>query len=330
MIKIVHVHAVIPTVGRTVRLCRTIESIFLQDVVPTEILIVDAGSTLDTRMAVQQLKARATALGINLNWQSAVVRGAAAQRNQGAEVASEPYILFLDDDVDLDPGCLAALWNAMEKDASLGGCNAVITNQHYSPPGRAMRYLLAWLGCPRTGSLAGRCCGPALNFLPARNPSDGDERVDWLNTTCTFYRRSALPSPPFLPFFNGYSLMEDLALSLEVGKRWQLCSLPAARIYHDSAPASYKSKVISRQAMEVANRWFIARHILQRPWQTLILALLVLQCVSLLALLRTPARWACVPGWVLGSLAGLGRIIRQSPTWSGYPRALSPAHPSQT
>ena len=38
--------------------------------------------------------------------------------------------------------------------------------------------------------------------------------VEWLNTTCTIYRGEALPSPPFCNQFTGYSLMEDLALSL--------------------------------------------------------------------------------------------------------------------
>ncbi len=73
--------------------------------------------------------------------------------------------------------------------------------------------------------------------------------VEWLNTTCTLYRREALPDPPFLSHFTGYSLMEDLALSLTVGKRWKLANARGLRIFITThSPARTRPKwIVSRK-----------------------------------------------------------------------------------
>jgi GT2 family glycosyltransferase len=211
--QILPIWAVIPTCGRSDRLLATVRSVLAQEVLPVGILIVDGG---ELAVELRDLSDLADRCGVRLKVEKAVRRGAGPQRNQGVSAAGGEFIWFLDDDVDLQPGCLKALWQAMETDDHLGGCNAAIINQNYHSPGRVLRLLLALVGCPLRLSLAGKCCGPALNFLPALEPSDDPQRTDWLNTTCTLYRREALPSPPFLFFFEGYSLMEDLALSLEV------------------------------------------------------------------------------------------------------------------
>lgn len=315
---------VIPTVGRRARLMQTLRSVLAQDVLPSQIVVVD-GSAVAWRWA--ELAGELGHLlpeSVELVVEAANCRGAGVQRNQAVDRSCHPFVWFLDDDVDLEPGCFNALWQAMEEDHRLGGCNAVITNQRYSPPGRAMRRLLSWLGCPPAGSLAGLCRGPALNFLPTDDASDGNERAEWLNTTCTLYRREALPDPPFLSFFHGYSLMEDLALSLEVGKRWNLRSVPGSRIYHDTGQADYKSRVATRQAMEVANRWFVSCRVMGCPPLELLYRLLLLQGIGLLAQLSTPRRWTSLPGWCFGTYSGLWRIVRHGRSWKAYTQEPCP------
>jgi GT2 family glycosyltransferase len=313
--QILPIWAVIPTCGRTGRLLATVRSIFAQEVLPVGILIVDAG---DLSVELGDLSDLADRCGVRLKVEKAVRRGAGPQRNQGVSAAGGEFIWFLDDDVDLQPGCLKALWKAMETDDRLGGCNAAIINQNYHSPGRVMRLLLALVGCPLRLSLAGRCCGPALNFLPALESGDDPQKTDWLNTTCTLYRRVVLPSPPFLPFFEGYSLMEDLALSLEVGKRWTLANCPGAKIFHDSQPAEYKSQMVGRQTMEMTNRWFVLSKIMVRGNAMSLLRLLGYQAFILLFLLVKPSQWILIPGWLAGTSIGLFRILFKSHSWKGY------------
>ena len=141
----------------------------------------------------------------------------------------------------------------------------MITNQQYTTPGRSTQFVFRLLNGKSEPSYAGRVIGPAINLLPEdRDDLPEIVPVDWLNTTCTMYRREALPDPPFPAQFSGYSLMEDLALSLEVGKKWKLANARTARIIHESQPADYKSDELSRSCMELVNRHFVMTRIMAR------------------------------------------------------------------
>jgi hypothetical protein len=155
------------------------------------------------------------------------------------------------------------LWHALQSDAGLGGVNAMIVNQRYLPPGRISQLLFALLHGRFEKSFAGKVIGPAVNLLPEDQENLPEVvPVEWLNTTCTMYRREALPSPPFESVFTGYSMMEDLTLSLVVGRSWRLANARTARIFHDSQPGSHKSDVSMLASMEFVNRHYVMREIL--------------------------------------------------------------------
>jgi len=314
------VSIIIPTLGRAERLHRTLASLLAQDVRPVEIILVDASPVPVTAAGLAPLLA-GLAPAPRIICLRPTERGAAVQRNQGFAAATQPFILFADDDIDLEPGCIAALWQALQDDSGLGGCGVVITNQHYSPPGRALRRVFHLLGCPATGSLAGRCCGPALNFLPALEPAamPVGQAVDWMNLCCTLYRREALPRPPLLPYFHGYSLMEDAALALAVGRHWRLSVPVTARLYHDSHPGSYKDRAFTREKMELMNRWFVMRNVMGRDSLGWDLRQLAYQFLMLALLLRTAAGWRRLPAAAAGKVAGLATVLLHGHRWRGYP-----------
>lgn len=110
---------------------------------------------------------------------------------------------------------------------------------------------------PRAGAGSKPSTGRSHN-LPAVVP------VEWLNTTCTLYRREALPAPVFPPHFTGYSMCEDLTLSLTVGKKWKLANARTARIFHDSQPGEHKRSFIRLAAMELVNRHYVMSQVLGR------------------------------------------------------------------
>lgn len=312
------VSTIIPTINRRGRLRQTLASLLAQEVRPAEIILIDASPVPVTANSLADLLA-GVAPAPRLVCLIAAEKGAAVQRNQGVAAATQPYILFADDDVDLEPGCLATLWQALQDDAGLGGCGAVITNQFYHPPGPALRRFLHLLGCPAAGSLAGRCSGPALNFLPAIAPDDPRPAADWLNLCCTLLRREALPQPPLLAYFHGYSLMEDAALTLTVGHSWRLATPAGARVYHDTQPAAYKDRVYQREKMEIMNRWFVMRRIMGRDSLAWDLRQLALQAFMLAISLRTRAGWSRLPAAAAGKAAGLASVLLQGHRWRGYP-----------
>ena len=232
----------------------------------------------------------------------------AAQRNQGVTLATQPFIWFFDDDVLFEPGCVEQLWKAINADPKLGGVNALIVNQHYHPPGRVSRGVFRLMNGRRERSYAGKVIGPVVTLLPEDGAALPEVvPVEWLNTTCTIYRREALPSPAFDAVFTGYSLMEDVALSLRVGKKWKLANVRKARIIHESQAGEQKSDARIVARMELINRYYVMRNILDQRGALSILRLFVwqvFQIASVAAHSSTRSQNGLHPAWPSRSLKG--------------------------
>lgn len=250
---------------------RALESLLVSTRVPAEFVIVDASETKGQQVQIGRLFERST------SGPAAIVRpakqpGAATQRNQAVALAQNEYILFCDDDIVCEPHCVERLLNAIRTDPKIGGASAAIVNQSFSRPGVLTRAVLTALGAAEGGGYAGRIVGPAIAFLPDR-PAVGAAfpeavPVQWLNTTCTLYRRNCLPDPPFDPFFAGYSLGEDMATSLRAAKSARLINVPAARIFHDSQPGAHKADPVALSRMDVINRYYIMTNVMEkRRWR---------------------------------------------------------------
>lgn len=247
---------------------RTLVSLSLQGVVPAELIVVDGSVDNDSR-AVVEAWGTAHAMSSRVSWQRAEKLGAAAQRNQGIASATQPFVWFFDDDILFEPECVSRLWRAIKNDRMLGGVNAMIVNQRYKPPGRMSRTVFKLLNGSNEPTFAGRVLGPAVALLP-EDREDLPDVVpsEWLNTTCTIYRREALPEPAFDSVFSGYSMMEDLALSLRVAKRWRLANVRTARIFHDSQPGAHKADLAALAEMELVNRHYVMTEVLgRRSWR---------------------------------------------------------------
>src|SRR5271170_7932958 len=124
----VPISIIVPTWKRVEALARTVASLSKQDLLPVELIVVDASpddSTKDMLTACEELLRDR---GCAVVWQPAAVVGAAAQRNQGAKLARETIVGFFDDDILLEPDCIARLWRALQSDGGLGGVNAMILN----------------------------------------------------------------------------------------------------------------------------------------------------------------------------------------------------------
>jgi len=305
--RVLPVSAIVPTRNRSIALSKTLTSLEKQELFPAELILVDGSDDSSTRELVDGFRQR-LAFTCCLKWMPANICGAASQRNQGMRAATKPVIWFFDDDIVFEPHCVRRLWNALDSDSRLGGVNTMIANQQYKSPGLLSRWLFRFLNGHASATYAGLVIGPAVNLLPEdRDDLPEVVPVEWLNTTCTLYRRDALPTPPFDSVFVGYSLMEDLTLSLRVGRNWKLANARTARIFHDSQSAGYKTDVVGLAAMELVNRHYVMTEILEKrhlsdylrlfEWEVFQLAVTALR--SDLAQFRAVCR---------GKLEGLHRI----------------------
>ncbi|MFO0789227.1 MAG: glycosyltransferase family 2 protein [Pirellulales bacterium] len=283
--RVLPVSAAIATRNRPAPLARMLTSLATQSTQPTEIIIVDASDNEQTAMVCANPPDQ---LASTINYERAAERGAATQRNQAVEKSSQSIVWFMDDDIVFEPECIARLYAALVSDKHIGGASATIINQGYQQPGRVSCTLYRLLSGEGTTNWAGRVVGPAVNFLPEDNGALPEVvPVEWLNTTCTMYRREALPSPPFPDHFQGYSLMEDVALSLMIGRNWKLANARTARIQHLSESGDHKSDPAAVAEMQLLNRHFVMKNILGRRRLRDYTGLLAFEAVSILSQLRS-------------------------------------------
>lgn len=298
---------IIATRNRSEPLKRTLLSLSEQLVQPVEIIVVDGSDNSDTHDICCDLASKLSSV---IQYYRAVELGAAKQRNQAMSYVSQEFIWLVDDDVLFENNCLECLWGAIQSDPNLGGVNATITNQQYGSPSQISRLLFRILHGQAEVSYAGKCIGPAFNLLPEDRPDlPAVVPVEWLNTTCTLYRRKALPDPLFLPVFTGYSLLEDVTLSLTVGKSWQLANARTARIYHDSQPGDHKRSATVLAEMELVNRHYVMTQVLGRRTLTDYGRLALLQLFQLAAALSSASGRRTLPGQVYGKMKGLYHIL---------------------
>jgi GT2 family glycosyltransferase len=288
---------------------RTLQSLVRQSILPAQVIVIDGSFDSPGRSVCES---GASSLGLNLYWCRALEKGAAAQRNQGVALATQPFVWFFDDDIIFESNCTERLWNAIASDRQLGGVNAMIANQRYQSPGFISRALFAFMHGCNEKSFAGRVIGPAINLLPEdREDLPEIVPVEWLNTTCTLYRREALPKPPFDATFEGYSLMEDLALSLNVTRRgWKLANVRTARIFHDSVANDDKPNAREMAEMELINRHYVMTRVLERKTSADYLRLFIWEVFQIVAFMFTRRRGHEIGAVIRGKWRAWRRLRR--------------------
>jgi GT2 family glycosyltransferase len=162
------------------------------------------------------------------------------QRNAGADLVDAPVVCFLDDDVLLEPGCLAQIAAAFEQDpeGKIGGVGGFEIDNPL-----ASRIPWRWRVRRALGvvpSLTPGLYTRSGNSIPLEMaaPFTGCRRVDFLTGYCMAYRRSVLQEIRFVP---DIGTGEDLHYSLRVAHRYQLYHCGDARLRHLREPAARAS-----------------------------------------------------------------------------------------
>ena len=86
------VSVVIPTYNRSASVCRAIESALNQTLPPSEVIIIDDGSTDDTAQVI------AAQFGQRVTYRWQANQGVSAARNAGIRIAKSRLVAFLDSD----------------------------------------------------------------------------------------------------------------------------------------------------------------------------------------------------------------------------------------
>jgi glycosyltransferase involved in cell wall biosynthesis len=301
---------VIATYNRPEPLSTCLSSINAQSILPGESIIVDCSEGCETRDMIDGLRG---SLQYECRYLRSAVASAAEQRNLGAEIVSSDLILFLDDDVILEPDFVHGIVKAFQSrvDGRLAGVSGTITNQVYSDPKRLNRLLLGLCLGQFSGSFAGKVLGPAINFLPA-DVGQTIQEVEWLPTTCTAYRRDVFLENRFETTFHGYSFAEDVHLSTRIAQKYVLANTTKARAFHSDLGKDTHRNWSALGESQVKNRHLIMTAVLGRNRFVDHLRLFcyeMIYCpIALLAAGASDGRWEKLVSLLRGKIRGFWKI----------------------
>ncbi|GAA3613954.1 glycosyltransferase family 2 protein [Flavivirga amylovorans] len=251
-----------------------LNSVKIQSVYPTEVLIVDGSVNDETDKLLHENKFE------NLKYFKVEEknRGLTKQRNYGINLASETseIICFLDDDIVLKDNYFENLLKTYEiqKDAlAVGGYidnnntwkkesveksknNFYFDGWMRSEPSRfKLRRLFGLQPDKIPGFLPTFAHGRSVGFLP---PSGKIYEVEQIMGGVSSYKKEVFDSLKFSTYFDGYGLYEDADFSLRLSEIGKLYVNTSAQLYHyhdDSGrPNKYKYG-----KMVVRNGWYVWR-----------------------------------------------------------------------
>ncbi|TWP48703.1 glycosyltransferase [Lentzea tibetensis] len=212
---------VIPTAGdRRQTLEKCLASVREQHPPPQRIIVVNSGGELDVEGCEVVESPR---------------RSASAQRNLGAAAATADRLVFLDDDVVLEPDTAAQLCAVLSEDVLASG--GVVTGAVEFGERTWRSYLHALLGHthialrPRERGSVFKASG-CVSLVPA--PTSPVDTEFLLGGLLACWRKTAL-DVPFADLCDGY---EDLDFSDRVSRIGRMIQTPAAKAHHLDAPMS--------------------------------------------------------------------------------------------
>lgn len=257
-----HVTFIIATKDRPADLSKTLHSLAAQSVHPSEVIIVDGGSS-PVRSVVSDFDTQ-----LPINYFHHTPPSASAQRNEGIRALSPQADLagFLDDDATLEPTAMEqmlAFWQGAPAD--IGGCAFNLINP---PRIRSISLKRTWLA-ETLGLYSARA---GIVMQSGWHTMIGTVRattfVDWLPSTAVMWRASIIRTSQFDEFYTGYSYLEDLDFSFSLRSQWRLAVVANAQYKHTPSPLRHFDG-FGFGRTEIRNRlYFVRKHSLSvaRCW----------------------------------------------------------------
>ena len=225
-----------------------------------EIIVADASGGDETELLVSESQWRK--LGMNVRREVVDPPNAVRQREAAIKIAAGEFLLFLDDDVALEPDCVAHMIDLLRANRDVVGVTADFNNQTWPQPTKMWQWYLHYALGLRKGEWQGRIVGPLLRF--GYNPVPvAPTPIQWLGTGNSLIRRAAYDQAGgFSDFFlHRCTINEDVDLSLKLGRIGRILFCPAARMSHHHAPGGRVAPMLAAED-DLFNRFFILRQTL--------------------------------------------------------------------
>jgi len=278
---------VIATKGRPDDLRQTLGSLSAANPPPYEVIVVDG----DPDHSAERVAAANAAHLPALSYFSSPA-GLTVQRNRGLEAVAGEVVVFLDDDVEVDPGLFGALARAYEETKVVGATGRVVE----AAPRR--------FGNKR--SLARRMLfrgeeGTMTRFgYPRRlQTTDVERDVEFMQGCLMSARRDVALRLGFDEALPGYALAEDEDFSYRLSRAGRIRYLPEAVVWHKNT-GMRSSAIRGFNRDTVVNRTYLFRKNFERT----VLARLQFTGMVLVLMAHRAANgeWSGVRGLIDGSV----------------------------
>jgi len=218
---------IIATKDREQALAECLESIKIQSELPEAIIIIDASDNEKTALVAKNILENSA---IKLIYKKSKP-GLTYQRNLGIKNSKNDLLLFLDDDVVLDPHYIKEIKRPFcdDKTEIVGGVTGRIKP---GKPKSLVSILIRKLFClsePARGEVKKSF---ANNSIHPRYV-DKTFEVEWLSGCNQCYRKKVFKEFKFDENMASYAYMEDVDFSYRVRKKYKLMFTPLARLVHN-------------------------------------------------------------------------------------------------
>ncbi len=244
---------IVATKDRPQELERLLNSFERQTYPPDQVVVVDGGS-----ISVAKLVKRFIAIPVT--YMHCAPPSATRQRNMGLSTIFQKISLigFCDDDVVFEPKAIETMMDFWEHvSENVGGAAFNMINH---PPlyGSWLKSLPLMKGLGLYSKERGVVSSSGFHTII--DHVSKNINVQWLPTTAVVWQRNIFDEHKFDEWFGGYSYLEDLDFSYQVGKKKQLFVVKNAQYYHFPASTGRNSSYIFGKR-EVLNRlYFVKKH----------------------------------------------------------------------
>jgi glucosyl-dolichyl phosphate glucuronosyltransferase len=234
---------IVATKNRAADLERMLPTLASQTHLPEELIIVDQSCGEETRRIVESfardLKRADHRKPETVYVYDATPVGAGGARNVGIECSHGEILVFLDDDVLLEPEFMYELLRVYQGYPDAGGVSGVVTN--YALPPRSARILrrLFWTGPFHDER-------QPLYWGADRLRDHQPVQVRRFGSNVMSIRRELLADERFDPFYRGAGA-EDVDLTWRIHERCRLLIAPRARLFHVRSEAGREAAHWIRQ-----------------------------------------------------------------------------------
>lgn len=237
-------------------------------------------------------------------------RGIPAQRNIALHRVTNKTLVFLDDDVILDPGCLRHMKDSFASSNDCAGMGGLMRNlRRKTDFFWKIFHCMGGTNTCRAGAYCSSGFSVPLDFMG--NHTEDPILVDRLPGCAMMWKTDMARKLRFNERFTGYALGEDLEFSRRAARHGSLMIDPKAQLVHTVDPAGRPS-TFHLAKMSVLNRHYIQkttmedRTFLHSLWFGY--AQLVYSLLSVMGLFWK-FRWLEIPSYIGGTGAGVLAVV---------------------